>query len=209
MKHLLPIAITCAACAISTTASAQGPMFGVKGGLNYSTLAVDEADEERSRLGYHIGLFARSAPSEQLGLQVELLYSTKGSSTTYNALFGLIEQEIDFRLNYVELPIMASLRVAEIVDFQLGAYAAYLLSARGSSSGDLGSGSDELDRDNFKSMDFGLGGGVAFNVGPSAQFGIRYMHGLTRVADSEVANLFLRDATNRCVQLYVAVGVGQ
>lgn len=189
-------------------ANAQGPTFGVKGGVNYSTLAVDEADDETSRIGYNFGVFGRTNPESALGLQVELLYSTKGSTTNYSTLFGLIEQEVDFNLNYIELPVLASFRVGEIVDFQLGGYAGYLVGAKASSSGDLGSGSEELDRDNFKSMDFGIAGGVAFNVGPSVQVGVRYMHGMSTIADSDAADFVLGDAKNRVAQLYIGFGIG-
>jgi opacity protein-like surface antigen len=143
-----------------------------------------------------------------VGVQAELLYSTKGSTTNYSALFDLVDQEVDFNLNYIELPILASVRLAEIVDLQLGGYAAYLLSANVSSSGDLGSGSEELDRDNFKSMDFGIAGGVAFNVGSNLQVGVRYLHGLNDIADSDASDLVLGDAKNRVAQLYLGVGLG-
>jgi len=192
----------------SIAASAQGPLFGVKGGLNYSTLAVNEADDETSRVGYNFGVFGRTNPDSPLGLQVELLYSTKGSTTNYSTLFGLIEQEVDFNLNYIELPVLASFRVGEIVDFQLGGYAGYLVGAKASSSGDLGSGSEELDRDNFKSLDFGIAGGVAFNVGTNVQVGVRYLHGLSTIADSDAADFVLGDAKNRVAQLYIGFGIG-
>jgi len=208
-KPILHTILGLTASIAMTTATAQGPTFGVKGGLNYSTLAVDEADDETSRVGYNIGLFARTSPDRSVGLQVELLYSTKGSSTTYRTLFGLIEQEVDFNLNYLELPVLASFRVGDIVDLQLGGYAAYLLSARATSTGDLGNSTRELDRDNFRSMDFGIAGGVGFNLGPNAQVGVRYLHGLSKVADSTTANLALGDSKNRCVQLYVGFGIGQ
>lgn len=202
---LLSILLGCT----SIAATAQGPLFGVKGGLNYSTLAVNEADGETSRIGYNIGVFARTTPENPFGLQVELLYSTKGSTTTYNTSFGLVEQEVDFNLNYIELPVLASYRVGDIVDLQLGGYAAYLVSAKASSSGDLGNGSEELDRDNFKSMDFGIAGGVAFNVGPNAQVGVRYLHGLSNIADSDAADFVLGDSKNRVAQLYVGFGIGR
>ncbi len=208
-KQSLSAVLLCTALLATTNATAQGPVFGIKGGLNYSTLAVDEADSENSRVGFNLGFFGRSGPDQPLGVQVELLYSTKGSSTTYNALFGLIEQEVEFNLNYLELPVLASFRVGEIVDLQLGGYGAYLISANASSSGDLGSGSEELDRDNFKSVDFGIAGGVGFNLGTNAQLGIRYLHGLSKVAESDAADFVLGDAKNRCAQLYLAIGIGR
>lgn len=185
---------------------AQGPAFGVKGGINVASLAVNEADEERSRLGLNAGFFARTAPEEPFGLQVELLYSSKGSNTTYSAFFGLIDQEVDFNLNYLELPVLASFRLGGVVDLHAGAYAGYLLNARVSTSGDLGSGSEELDKADLSAMDLGIAGGVGLNLGP-AQFGVRYLHGLSKVADSDAADLVLGDAKNRCFQAYIAVGI--
>jgi hypothetical protein len=189
-------------------AFAQGPVFGLKGGLNYSTLAVDEASEEDARIGFHLGGFVRSMPEAPIGIQVELLYSTKGSNPSYSALFDLIDQEVDLNLNYLELPVLASFRIGEVVDLQAGLYGAYLLSAKASTSGDLGSGSEELDKDHFTDFDFGFAGGVGFNVGQVAQIGVRYTHGFNDVADSDEADFFLSDAKNRCAQLFLAIGIG-
>lgn len=186
--------------------SAQGPAFGVKGGINVASLAVNEANDESARLGVNAGLFARTAPEEPFGLQVELLYSGKGSNTTYSAFFGLIDQEVDFNLNYLELPVLASFRLGGVVDLHAGAYAGYLFNAKVSTSGDFGSGSEELDKADLNAMDFGVAGGVGFNLGP-AQLGVRYLHGLSKVADSDAADLVLGDAKNRCFQAYVALGI--
>jgi hypothetical protein len=207
-KYLLPGILACSTFMSTQTIFAQGPIFGVKGGLNYSTLAVDEADDETSRWGYNLGVFARTAPQSPIGLQIELLYSTKGSTTTYSTLFGLIEQDVDFNLNYLELPVLASFRFGELVELQVGAYAAYLLSASISSSGDLGTSNDQLDREDFSAMDFGIAGGVGFNLGPNTQLGVRYLHGMTNIADSDGADFVLGDSKNRCVQLYVGFGIG-
>lgn len=194
--------------AAPTFSAAQGPAFGVKGGLNLTTLAVNEADDENARLGFNAGIFARTMPSSPFGVQVELLYSTRGSKSSYSGFFDLVDQEVDFNLNYLELPVLASFRIGEIVDLQLGAYAAYLLSANISTSGDLGSGREDLDRDNFRSVDYGIAGGVGFNLGPTAQVGVRYLHGLNNVADGDAAEFLLDDAKNRCAQIYLAFGIG-
>ena len=189
-------------------ALAQGPVFGVKGGLNYAMIAVDEADENKARIGFHGGLFGRTDPESAFGLQVEVLYSAKGAHATYNALGGLIDQEVDFNVNYLEVPVLASLRVADVLDIQLGPYAAFLLSAKTSTSGDLGNGSDDLDKDNFQSTDFGLAVGAALNAGTNLQVGARYTHGFAKLADSDAADMVLGDATNRCIQIYLGIGVG-
>ena len=63
---------------------AQGPSMGIKGGLNLSTLAVNEADDEKGRIGFNVGVFGRTNPEQPFGLQAELLYSTKGAQAQYS-----------------------------------------------------------------------------------------------------------------------------
>ena len=206
-SYLSAVAI-CGALLLAAPAFSQGPAFGLKGGLNYTNLAGIDADDNNARIGFNAGVFARTMPDQPVGVQLELLYSTKGNRTKYNTFFGLIDQEVDFNLNYLELPVMASIRVMEVVDFQIGGYAAYLLSAKVKTSGDLGSGQDDLNKDNFKSFDAGIVGGVGFNVGENLQIGIRYLHGLMDVVDDKDLSNLVGDAQNRCMQVYVAVGLG-
>lgn len=187
---------------------AQGPSFGIKGGLSHTNLAGVDADDHNARIGFHAGLFGRTAPSAPVGLQMELLYSTKGNHTKYNAFFGLIDQEVDFNLNYLEVPVLASIRLAEVLEFQVGGYAAYLLSAKASTSGDLVNASDELDRDRFRSVDAGVAAGIGLNAGESLQVGLRYLHGLSDVIEDKALHDVVGDARNRCLQLYLAIGVG-
>src|SRR5262249_14443061 len=117
-------------------ASAQGPLFGLKAGVNMSNLHVDDADNENSRIGFNAGFFGRTNPDDPIGLQAEILYSTKGSHNTYHGFFGLVDQDVDFNLNYLEVPLMLSFRLAPVIEIQAGGYAAYLLSAKVSTSGD-------------------------------------------------------------------------
>ncbi|HEY0976273.1 MAG TPA: porin family protein [Flavobacteriales bacterium] len=187
--------------------NAQGPSFGLKGGLNFSSLDV-ESDDQKGRLGFNAGIFGRTDAEQPLGLQVELLYSTKGSSAEYTTFFGLVDQTVDFKLNYLELPVMLAFRPVEILDIHVGGYAGYLLSAQVETSGDLGSGSEDLDADHFQRIDAGLVVGAGLNLGP-AQIGARYLYGLTELADSEEARAVLGNAKNACVQAYVAFGLGR
>lgn len=180
--------------------------MGVKGGLNISNLYSGAVPDNNARLGFNAGFIGRAMADQPIGLQVELLYSSKGNKTHYTGLFGLVDQDIEFMLNYLELPVMAAFRFANnAVEVHAGGYAAYLLNASVSTSGDLGNGSDDLGRDNFNAMDAGLLGGIAFNAGP-IQVGARYLYGLTTLANSDGANALLGDAKNSCAQVYIAFG---
>ena len=189
------------------SASAQGPQVGVKLGANLSNFHDNEVTDDNARFGFNVGIMGRSSPDQPIGLQAELLYTTLGNSTDYHGFFDMGDQSVDFNLNYLQLPVMVSFRLADgVFEIQAGGYAAVLLNANVSTDGDLGSGEDDVDVDNFNKMDFGLVGGLAFNAGP-VQVGVRYNYGLTDVADSDAAKTLLGDAKNSCAQLYLAVGM--
>ncbi len=173
---------------------------GIKGGLNVSNLYLDDVSDENARIGTHIGLFANFSPAGALGFQTELLFSTKGSVAQYD---GVINQEVKYNLSYLDLPVLAVFKVGETVEIHAGGYASYLLAANISYQGDLGNGSDDIDKDNLKSYDYGLALGVGINVGP-VQIGARYNYGLVEIAESDNAKALLGNSKNSCAQLFAA-----
>lgn len=189
---------------LTTDANAQGPSFGLKGGLNYATLYSDEVEDKNARFGFHAGVFGRTDTEHPLGLQVELLYSTRGATFNYDGF--IIDQEFTVKTDYIDLPVMLSLRVADVLELQAGGYVGFLMNAQVTTSGDLGNGQEELDRDNFNSLDYGVLAGVAVNAGP-LQVGARYNLGLAELSNSDGADLVLGDAKHAFGQVFVAVGL--
>jgi Outer membrane protein beta-barrel domain len=172
---------------------------GIKVGLNASNLYVDNVDDENARLGVNLGLYGELISTDAFGLQTELLYSTKGSKNFYGAPFN---QEVKYNLNYLDLPVLAIFKLGA-VDLQFGGYGSYLLGANISYQGDLANGQDEIDKDNLKSYDYGLVGGVGVNFG-NVQVGARYNYGLVKLADSNAARALIGDSKNSVGQLYLA-----
>lgn len=178
---------------------------GIKGGLNVSNLYLDDIDDENARYGFNVGVYGQVFSTETFAIQPELLYSTKGARAEYS---GLIDQTVKFNLNYLDLPVLAVFKLGDAAEIHIGPYVSYLLNSNISYSGDLGNGSDEIDRDHLRPFDFGLAGGVGLNFGPM-QVGARYNLGLTEIADSDVARTLIGDAKNSNAQLYVAFNLNQ
>lgn len=208
MRHMLLAATALGFFMGTGAASAQlsGSTAGFKGGLNYSNLLNEgaEVDDKNARLGFHAGVFGRVAPSDAIGVQAELLYTTKGTTVTWD---GLIDQEFHLNLAYVEVPLFVVLRLGEAIELHAGGYGGYLLNSNVKTDGDLGDASDDLDRDNFNGLDYGVLGGLGFNLG-AAQIGARYNYGLAKIASSDGAEFLLGDARNSVAQLYLAIGLG-
>jgi hypothetical protein len=58
--------------------------IGIKAGANYSWLNLEDVDDEKGLLGYHLGIFGKLNLTDYFGVQGELLYTTKGSELTYD-----------------------------------------------------------------------------------------------------------------------------
>lgn len=200
-KFIITIILTAILLTTALPAKTQQISGGIKGGLTMSNLYIDRdnLDDENARFGFHAGLFSQIMYLETFGIQPEILYSAKGTKATYG---GLINQTVNFYLNYLEVPIFLVLRPLEILEFQAGPYLGLLLNSEIKYSGNI-EGYDEISRDNFKTLDYGIGAGVALNLG-NLQAGVRYNIGLQQLADSDIANFLLGESKNAFGQLYIA-----
>ncbi|MVM34641.1 outer membrane beta-barrel protein [Spirosoma sp. HMF4905] len=208
-KILFAVAMLTAGALIfnSTDASAQGKTrVGLKGGLNASSLFYDSqgATNKNERIGFHLGVFSQIPVSEFFAIQPELLYMTKGASATYNVI-GFTGKNT-FKLNYAELPVLATFKLGQAVELQAGPYVSYLLNSNINSNGDFGNGSSALNRDNFNKVDYGIAGGLNLYFG-KAFIGARYEQGLQNIANSGAANTILGNAKNGVGLLSVGFSV--
>ncbi len=185
----------------SSLAFGQSPRkAGIKGGLNVSNLYIDDVNDENARYGFNVGFFGEVISGDAAALQLELLYSTKGSRAYYD---GVFDQEVKYNLNYLDLPVLAVIKLGETAEIHLGGYASYLLQANIEYNGDWGSGNQEVNKDRLNSFDYGLTGGVGFNFGP-VQIGARYNYGLAKIADDDVSRALIGDSKNSNAQVFVA-----
>ena len=185
-------------------AQSARPAAGIRGGLNVSNLYKgDNVTDKNARLGFNAGVYGQFASSEAFALQIEANYSTRGTEAITD---GLIDQKTKFNLNYIDVPLLAVFKLGPVVELQAGAYGAYLLNASIKSEGDLGDSYDDLNKNNFKSFDYGLVGGIGFTFG-AAQIGARYNLGLAEIADSRGAKRSLGSSKNQLGQLYLALNL--
>ncbi len=215
MKKVLRSAsvVFCAMLVGITAAQAQDddlarPRVGFKGGLNLSNLYVDNAEDEKARFGWHAGVFGQIFSSEAFAIQPEINYSTKGTGITYGTVgSGGINLHHDQRINlhYLDIPVLAVFKLGRAAEIHAGPYWAYLLNAEiRNNDGDPNNEFDTQDRDNFEDWDYGLVGGIGFNLGPGAQLGVRYNYGLNEIAESGGARRVMGNAKNQVAQLYLS-----
>jgi hypothetical protein len=187
--------------------SSRTAKFGIKGGLNLTSLYVDNVSSEHMKAGFNAGIFAKLPITNGFSIQPELLYSVKGARDTYN---NIVEGsgEYQFNLGYVELPLLAVVNLSRNFNIHAGGYAAYLVSANVKDVNSDGSvnGATDLNADNFKRWDFGLAGGAAFDI-ENFTLGARYNYGLTNIGKSgTLSGDLTENSKNAGLSIYVGFG---
>jgi hypothetical protein len=183
------------------------PRFGIKGGVNLANLYIDNVNDEQAKWGLHAGIWAKAPLGEFFAIQPELLWSSKGTRlASYNNIPFTQDGTIRFNLNYVDLPVLASLTLGPI-SLQAGPYVSYLVNANVKNlREDLTTGTAvDLDRGDFHSFDYGLSGGIALDI-KGFQLGARYNHGLREVGKSDIAGQLTTNSKNAVAQVFVAFG---
>lgn len=181
--------------------------FGIKGGLNLTSLYVDNVSSEHMKAGFNAGIFAKLPVTRGFSIQPELLYSVKGAKDTYNNL-AEGSGEYRFNLGYVELPLLAVVNLAPNFNLHAGGYAAYLVSAdvKDVNSDGTVTGATELNADNFQRWDFGLVGGLGFDI-ENFTLGARYNYGLTNIGKSgNLSGDLTKSSKNAGVSIYIGFG---
>lgn len=180
----------------------SGARAGIKGGMNVSNFTSgDQISDKNARFGFHAGVYGQLFVNEGFAIQPEVNYSTKGNKVVTN--YDVIDQETKFNLSYIDVPVLAVFKLGNAAEIHVGPYWAYLVGASIDTDGDLGDDFINLDRKNFDNWDYGLAGGIGFNLG-AVQLGARYNYGLNEIAKSEGAKRILGGAKNSVGQVYLA-----
>ncbi len=189
-----------------TNAQAQedATKFGIKGGVNFSNFYTDDVDDNNVLTGFNIGLFTKMPVSENISFQTEISYTGKGAELVYNNAF--VNGTAQFKLNYIEVPLLLVVNLTQNLNIHAGPYAAYLISGKTTNKSDSGSYNfeDNINVDDFNRFDAGLAGGVGLDL-ESVSFGVRYNYGLTKIGkDDSNSNFTSPDAKNSVLSVYAS-----
>ncbi|PXY46556.1 porin family protein [Flavobacterium hydrophilum] len=182
-----------------------GPEFGIKGGVNMSNLYSDSDDinDENVLWGFNAGVFAAFPIADNIFIQPEILYTTKGAELEYDT--AGVEGTSKFKLGYVEVPLLVRFNLTDNFNIHVGGYASYLVNAKVTGEGDV-EFDEDLDADDFERFDAGLSAGVGLDFNPIS-IGLRYNYGLTTIGkERDVAgtSYTFPDVKNSNLSLYLA-----
>lgn len=162
---------------VSLLGFSQNALYGVRAGINISDLNFEEADglimpDHTHRNGFAIGFFGDYKFSENVGLLVEIQFSAEGSKEKYDQ----IDQESGYnpeslRLDFVQMPIMARIKLTDKLTFGLGPQ--------------LGLKVHAYD-DNIKNIHFSGICGLEYMISDEFFLDFRYSLGFTNIFDDNV-----------------------
>jgi hypothetical protein len=184
---------------------AQGPAFGLLGGVNFAQLTADDDDEGSDtsgrRTSWMLGLYADLKPQSAFSFRPEILVAEKGGEDEDES-----EGTIGINLRYVQLPVLgrfsfgtggvrpfivAGPSVAFRIDCELE------FSDEGTSITvpcDEGEDVEEGESDPIEKLDISgiIGGGIDFGA---FALSARYDHGFSDLATAETATVNTRTFT--------------
>ncbi|MDQ0781730.1 porin family protein [Chryseobacterium sp. W4I1] len=185
-KLILGLAVTASSLAFAqqTPTSSSNPVtFGVKGGMNVSSLSKDEGlDDQKSKIGFNAGVFANIPVAESFSVQPEVLYSQYGAKSDYTVLGNKYSSST--KLDYIAVPVMFQYNLIPNLYVEAGPEFGFLVSAKNKIKNETNGNSSTSDnyKDDLKTFNFGIGLGAGYYF--TQNFGItaRYVAGLTDIA---------------------------
>lgn len=155
--------------------------FGVKGGMNLNRLVITNLPDHveyntKSLFSYHAGVFSNIKLSDKFSLIPELQFIQKGYKVIDN--YATPSDEARYKINYLEMPVMISYTPVKLLSIELGPTAGLNLGTRVVSD----AGSNSID-DLFEDFEFGLTGGLRFNLNEKFSITGRYYYGLSTIME--------------------------
>ena len=111
--------------------NAQTARFGIKGGLNVSTLSGDNNDAS-PKVGAHMGGLVEIKITNKFAIQPELLFSLQGAKSEYfySEPGYSYSSENKINLSYINLPVMAKFYVIPKLSLEAGPQLGLLVGAK-------------------------------------------------------------------------------
>lgn len=187
MKKILTVIVLL----ISSTVYSQKFQFGAKAGVNISNFTGGdfEAVKKKALVGFHGGIYLRFSIAN-FSIQPEAMISTQG------AKIDSVSGSYDWRLTYINVPVMAQYRFASGFYIEAGPQVGFMIDEEIE---------NETLKDFAKGLDLSIAGGLGFRGKKGLGIGGRYTVGLSKVGDFEPANGIDPDFKNGVIQFSIYI----
>lgn len=171
MKRIIFLAVM---ALLINGAFAQHVEYGIKGGVNFSNINDDAADNNADgKTGFHLGGLAHIHVTRAFAIQPEIVYSTQGAEYDNAKL----------KMNYINVPVLAQYMFGNGFRLQTGPQLGILTTS------EWENGNAETDVDNLSNADFSWSFGAGYIGRKGLGIDARYNLGLTDVSKSNTTDL--------------------
>ena len=144
--------------------------FGIKGGLNFSSLRGDGIEDGDTRTSFHLGGLAHFHINKMWSIQPELMYSAQGASYANGETV---------KLNYFNLPVLGQYMFGDGFRLETGPQFGFNVNAKSDFNG------TETDvNQNYKGFGLSWAFGVGYLTKTGLGFDARYNAGLTDLSEN-------------------------
>jgi hypothetical protein len=180
MKIILVIILLLSLSAVS---KAQDTHFGLKAGLNISSLDVKRGVDWDAKAGFHFGGLAHVHLTPHFAVQPEIVFSQQGGEYSSDK----------WKINYLNIPVLLQYMTGSGFRLQTGPQLGFALSS------EVKQGDIEIDNDDdVNTIDFSWSFGASYLFPGGIGVDARYNHGITNIYEPEVP-----EVRNRVFQLGV------
>jgi hypothetical protein len=154
-------------------ANAQQVHFGIKGGVNISSLHFNDNTSADSKVGLHLGILAHIHASKTWAIQPELIYSLEGAKQDVG------NTKVTYNLNYLNVPILLQYMFENGFRLEGGPQIGFLLNAK-TKAGDV-----TVTNTSFKTTAVSIPLGIGYLTSSGWGLDARYVFGLSNIDDNE------------------------
>jgi hypothetical protein len=187
---------------IVISAQAQEARFGLKGGLNFSTIAGDLTNGINPRFSGQAGIFVNFEFSDKFNIQPEFFYSSQGFrfntdldfiQTANNPVLNEPDFKTAVQFNFLSIPLMAQFEFNDVIALEFGPQFAFLLNQvtkiKNFDGLDVQSLNErEAISGNFQ-LDYGAAVGILVHINDTFSFSPRLYLGLRNRLNGAVGNV--------------------
>ena len=170
-----------AAIAMSSLTFAQ--QFGIKAGMNVSSISNDGWDDSKAKVGFYGGLFMNAPLAESFSIQPEILYNNLGSKTERTVAGTKYSSTLN--LDYIAVPVMFQYNATPEFYLEAGPEFGFLVNASSKATAGNNSNITNIDTDSFNKFNMGIGLGAGFNITNKLGINARYVAGLNDITDND------------------------
>jgi len=176
MKTFLSVILLLGLTVLANAQSAD-THFGLKAGLNISSLEVKDGVDFDSKAGFHIGGLAHVHLSPHFGVQPEIVYSEQGGQ----------DGNEKWKINYLNVPILFQYMTGSGFRLQTGPQLGFAVSSK-IKDGDI----EQNIKDDVNTVDVSWSLGASYLFPEAIGIDARYNIGITNVNDAETPKVMNR-----------------